>query len=58
MEDVFISNFARNVFTVTYCDVDFSHQRLFSSEVHQNVRKQAAPLPDVFSDDGKLRRRH
>jgi len=55
MEEVFIPNLARNMFTVTYCDVDFSHQRLFSSEVHQNVRKQAAPLPGVLSDDGKPR---
>jgi len=25
MEEIFIPNLARNMFTVTYCDLDFSH---------------------------------
>jgi hypothetical protein len=29
MEEFYTPNFARNMFTVTYCDVDFSHQESF-----------------------------
>jgi hypothetical protein len=55
VEEVLIPNFARNVFTLTYCDVDFNNQGRYFPEFLQNVEKRAATLPHVFSDDGKPR---